>query len=231
MLKILFWDIDGTLIRTAKAGLYAFAQATTEFWGEAVDFDTIATAGMTDNYIARQIIKVSSGREATQTEIDSLCRRYEELLPRELAARKGLVLPEVANILARLHEREDYKLLLLTGNSKTGAQIKLKYFALDRYFDFDSSAFAEQFEQRDDIAKSALATVHSNWGDPGQHKIYVIGDTPHDITCGKGIGAYTIGVATGRYSIEELQSLSPWWGVQSLPEPDVFEAKIAAKRV
>ncbi len=122
-MKILFWDIDGTLIRTAKAGLYAFAQATTELWGSAVDFDTLTTAGMTDNYIARQIIEVSSGREASRSEIDRLCRRYEELLPRELAARKGLVLPEAANILACLHERDDYKLLLLTGNSKIGALI------------------------------------------------------------------------------------------------------------
>ncbi|TWH45583.1 HAD family hydrolase [Sporomusa sp. KB1] len=224
-MKILFWDIDGTLIRTAKAGLYAFAQATTELWGSAVDFDTLTTAGMTDNYIARQIIEVSSGREASRSEIDRLCRRYEELLPRELAARKGLVLPEAANILACLHERDDYKLLLLTGNSKIGAQIKLKYFALDRYFDFASSAFAEQFERRSDIANSALEIVHANWGD--QHKIYVIGDTPHDIECGKGIGAHTIGVATGRYSLAELQSLCPWWSMEFLPEAEIFATKIA----
>ena len=229
-MKIIFWDIDGTLIRTAKAGLYAFAQATTELWGKVVDFDNLATAGMTDNYIARQIIEVSSGREASRSEIDSLCRRYEELLPRELAARKGLVLPEVTNILSHLHEREDYKLLLLTGNSKMGAQIKLKYFALDRYFDFASSAFAEQFEQRGDIANRALEKVHANWGDPREHEIYVIGDTPHDIECGKSIGAYTIGVATGRYSIEELQRLGPWWGVEALPKPDIFETKIAVTK-
>jgi len=225
-LKILFWDIDGTLIKTAKAGLYAFAQATTELWGNAVDFDKLTTAGMTDNYIARQIIEVSSGREASRSEIDRLCRRYEELLPRELAARKGLILPEVANILACLHERDDYKQLLLTGNSKMGAQIKLRYFALDRYFDFASSAFAEQFERRGDIARNALKIVHANWGE--QHKIYVIGDTPHDIECGKGIGAYTIGVATGRYSLEELQSLCPWWSMEVFPEPEIFATKIAA---
>ncbi|CQR70842.1 Pyrophosphatase PpaX [Sporomusa ovata DSM 2662] len=226
-MKILFWDIDGTLIRTAKAGLYAFAQATTELWGRALEFDTLATAGMTDNFIARQIIEVSSGREASLSEIDCLCRRYEELLPRELVARKGLILPEVANILACLHERDDYKLLLLTGNSKMGAQIKLKYFALDRYFDFASSAFAEQFERRSDIANNALKIVQANWGDPGQHKIYVIGDTPHDIECGRGIGAYTIGVATGSYSLTELQSLGPWWSIEVLPEAEIFATKLA----
>lgn len=226
MLNILFWDIDGTLIRTDKAGLYAFAQATTELWGKMVDFDNIATAGMTDNYIARQIIEEACGRTAGKAEINSLCRRYEELLPGELAARKGLVLPKVAAILSHLQAREDYKLLLLTGNSRMGAQIKLKHFALAQYFDFTGSAFAEQFEQRGDIARNALTIVRSNWGDPKQHKIYVIGDTPHDIKCGKGIGAYTISVATGRYSIEELQSFYPWWSVETLPEPIIFETKL-----
>lgn len=231
MLKILFWDIDGTLIRTSKAGLYAFAQATTELWGKQVEFETIATAGMTDNYIARQIVEIASGHEASWSEIDSLCRRYEEHLPRELAARKGLILPEVANILAHLHEREDFKLLLLTGNSKVGAQIKLKYFGIDKYFDFTSSAFAEKYERRDDIAGKALKIVCSNWGDLKQHEIYVLGDTPHDIKCGKSIGAYTIGIATGTYSIEQLERFCPWWGVDSLPGPEIFEAKItAAKR-
>lgn len=228
LLKILFWDIDGTLIRTGKAGLYAFAQATTEFWGKAVEFESIATAGMTDNYIARQIIEVSSGREACWSEIDSLCRRYEELLMKELTVRKGEVLPEVVNILSCLQERQDYKLLLLTGNSRAGAQIKLDYYGLHKYFDFAHSAFAEQYEKRDDIAGRALEIVRSNWGDPEKHSIYVIGDTPHDIACGKSIGAHTIAIATGTYSLEQLHICCPWWGVETLPDAQMFETKIAA---
>ncbi|SDE68770.1 Pyrophosphatase PpaX [Sporomusa acidovorans DSM 3132] len=228
MLKILFWDIDGTLIRTSKAGLYAFAQATEELWGKSVSFDQIISAGMTDNYIARQIIEKAAGREARQAEIDSLCRRYEEFLPCELAARKGLVLPGVANILASLSGRESYKLLLLTGNSRKGAEIKLEYFKLDQYFDFANSAFAEQYEKRGDIAGHALRLVHANWGEPGQHDIFVIGDTPHDIECGRGIGVYTIGIATGTYSVENLQSCCPWWCVEVLPEPEIFEKKLAS---
>jgi len=231
LLKILFWDIDGTLIRTGKAGLYAFAQATTELWGKAAAFENIATAGMTDNYIARQIIEVSSGREASWSEIDSLCRRYEELLMPELTVRKGEVLPEVANILACLQERQDYKLLLLTGNSRAGAQIKLNYYGLHKYFDFDRSAFAEQYEKRDDIAGRALEIVRSNWGDPREHGIYVIGDTPHDIACGKSIGAHTIAIATGTYSLDQLQFCYPWWGVETLPDAQTFETKIAASRL
>ena len=227
-MRILFWDIDGTLIRTSKAGLYALAQATEEIWGKSVDMDKIQAAGMTDNYIARQIIESLLGREATLEEIAMLCRRYETILPAQLAARDGLILPEVINILSQLYEREEYKLLLLTGNSVHGAQIKLRHFELAKYFDFSCSAFAAQYERRVDIARSALEIVRSNWGNPEQHEIFVIGDTPHDVECGKAIGAYTIGTATGRYTVDQLELCAPWWVVDSLPSHDIFIEKIAA---
>lgn len=227
-MRILFWDIDGTLIRTSKAGLYALAQATEEIWGKSVDMDRIQAAGMTDNYIARQIIESLLGRKATLEEIAMLCRRYETILPAQLAARDGLILPEVTSILSHLCENEEYKLLLLTGNSVQGAQIKLRYFELAKYFDFSCSAFAAQYECRVDIANSALEQVRSNWGNPEQHEIFVIGDTPHDIECGKAISAYTIGTATGRYTVDQLEDCAPWWAVDSLPTPEVFVKKIAA---
>lgn len=227
MLQILFWDIDGTLIRTSKAGLYAFCLATEELWGKPVDIAAIKAAGMTDNYIARQIIRSVSGREANSEEIALLCRRYEELLQEQLKNRNGLVLPEVEDILSRLHGHAEYKLLLLTGNSRQGAAIKLKYFGLDNYFDFSRSAFAGQYELRVDIARSGLEVVRSNWGDTEPHTIYVIGDTPHG---GKAIGAYTIGIATGTYSAAQLADCTPWWVVETLPPAEDFIQKIAAAK-
>lgn len=225
-MQILFWDIDGTLIRTSKAGLHAFCLATEELWGKSVDIAAIKAAGMSDNYIARQIIRAVFGREARSEEMAILCRRYEALLQEQLAKRQGLILPEVKNILSRLHGQAEYKLLLLTGNSRQGAETKLKHFGLDNYFDFSRSAFAEQYEIRVDIARSGLEIVRKNWGDPKQHNIFVIGDTPHDIECGKAIGAYTIGIATGTYSPAELASCTPWWVIPTLPMAETFIQKI-----
>ncbi|SCM81107.1 putative phosphatase [uncultured Sporomusa sp.] len=229
-MQILFWDIDGTLIRTAKAGLYAFCLATEELWGKPVDIAAIKAAGMTDNYIARQIIRSVSGREANSEEIARLCCRYEALLQEQLENRKGLILPEVKAILSRLQGQTEYKMLLLTGNSRQGAEIKLKHFGLDHYFDFHRSAFAGQCELRVDIARSGLEMVRSTWGDPRQHTIYVIGDTPHDVECGKAIGAYTIAIATGGYSAAELANCTPWWVVETLPPAEAFLEKITAAR-
>ena len=230
VVNIFFWDIDGTLIRTSRAGLLAFGQATEELWNRSVDFAGIKAAGMTDNFIARQIIRSVSGREAEPEEIELLCRRYESLLPAQLAAKQGWVLPGVREILSRLAGEDDCKLLLLTGNSSCGAQTKLEHFGLADYFDFSCSAFAGQYELRVDIARHALAVVQDNWGTPARQAIYVIGDTPHDIECGKAIGAYTISVATGTYSVEQLAGCAPWWNVDTLPEPEHFIAKTAAGR-
>lgn len=226
-LNILFWDIDGTLIKTSKAGLYAFNQAAQELWGSTVDFDNIQAAGMTDNYIAQQVIRSITHREPTSSEISALCCRYEHFLPGQLAAREGWILPSVKSILTRLHGRDEYKLLLLTGNSATGASLKLKHFGLDHFFDFSCSAFAGVCYQRNDIAQAALNGVQTAWGDTEISNIFVIGDTPHDVECGKTIGAKTIAVATGTYSLDQLNASCPWWAVGALPAAAEFEDKIS----
>jgi phosphoglycolate phosphatase len=225
-LNILFWDIDGTLMRTSKAGLYAFEQATKELWDATVDFDQIKSAGMTDHYIGAQIIEKLTGRHPLAEEIMALTGRYEQLLPIYLTKKDGRVMPSVFEILDVLARRSDYKLLLLTGNSRRGAEIKLAYFDLIQYFDVANSAFCDGHAKRGEIARAARQTLQSVYGSVSSLRIFVIGDTPHDIQCGKEIDAYTIGVATGSYSLEELNGHSPWWAVETLPPAAEFIVKI-----
>lgn len=226
-MRVLFWDIDGTLIRTAKAGLYAFEQAVAELYCREIDFTKLITSGMTDNHIAAQIIKEMPGGQPSGQDISNLVRRYEELLPEHLAVRKGFVLPAVRDILANLAANEGYVQLLLTGNSRCGAQVKLDYFDLAKYFNFAASAFCEHRLERNDIAEYALKTVQELYPGVRPDDIYVIGDTPNDIACGKAIGAKTIAVGTGNYPVESLDEYAPWWAVKQLPDPEAFIAKLA----
>lgn len=219
-MQLLFWDIDGTLLKTAKAGLYAFEQATEELYGEQFDFTQMKTAGVTDYYIASQIIYKITGHESTLEAAHALISRYEALLVEQLALRKGYLLPYVLDILNYLQQRPEYISLLLTGNTVNGAQAKLSYYNLAHYFDFTASAFGHNSPHRTDIAIQALSLVQQKY--PSADQIYVIGDTPNDIECGKIIGAKTIAVATGAYSVEELTAYSPWWTTKTLPAPDQF---------
>ncbi len=226
-MKILFWDIDGTLLRTDKAGLYAFQQAIEEIWHTQVDFHTIKTSGMTDGFIASEVIRLASGREPAAEEISALVERYEQLLPVHLTKREGHLTPSVKEILAYFHNKPDYLSLLLTGNTITGAQAKLSYYGLIDYFDFTTSAFSKNCFNRSEVAAQALAAVQNRYPAVPPNNLFVIGDTPHDINCGKGIGAKTIAVATGTYSLQELIAHDPWWAVENLPCPQDFERKLA----
>lgn len=226
MKKILLWDIDGTLIRTSRAGLYAFEEATASLWGRSISFDGIESAGMTDHYIAAQVVRKAEGRDAEEDEIVALTNRYESLLQKHLDKRAGWVLPSVREILETLGARDDYAMLILTGNSEAGARIKLRHLQLDHYFDFSHSAFCDKEEKRADIAERARRNIVALLGGEELYRTVVIGDTPNDIFVGKQIGARTVGVATGTFSLEELQAHEPWWTVAELPDVAAFSAKM-----
>ena len=225
-MDIFFWDIDGTLIRTDKAGLYAFEQAVRELWDSPVDFRQIHSAGMTDYSIARQIIEAIVARPASHQEVKNLTGRYEELLLEHLAQREGRVMPAVSEILSALQAKGALS-LLLTGNSRKGAEMKMRKFSLGGFFDFEHSAFCEDSPNRDDVANRALQKILSRF-EAGSSRLFVIGDTPNDIRCGKMIGAYTISVATGTFSEQELASHEPWWSLPHLPPAPLFIKKVAA---
>lgn len=225
-MNIVFWDIDGTLIRTSRAGLLAFEEAVETKWHKKIDYTQIQTAGRTDYFIAQQVIEQICGYKPAHEEIMELTGRYEALLYKYLTSRPGLVLPSIESILDELKQRENCLSLLLTGNSKTGAEIKLAHFGLTQYFDFDQSAFCNGKGERSAIAEQGLKNAMKIQPNTDSVKIFVIGDTPHDIACGKGIGAYTIGVATGGYSKEELLEHSPWWSVNQLPQVQEFMNKL-----
>ena len=228
-MNILFWDIDGTLLKTAKAGLYAFEQVIKEFFHLPFDFSTINAAGMTDYYIAHQVIARATEREPRLAEISNLIARYEEILPHHLAIRQGHLTPSVKEILTHLHQQEDYVSLLLTGNTAIGAKTKLTHYGLDHFFDFSKSAFCNNSFHRTDISTQALSIVKQHYPTVSPDQIYIIGDTPNDIHCGKAIGARTIAVATGRYSVEELKLHEPWWLVPTLPPAIEFVKHINCK--
>lgn len=225
-MRILFWDIDGTLLRTGKAGLYAFQQVAREKFGENVNLSGIQTAGMTDCYITGEILEQILKRSPSKDERLHFLMRYEQIVPEYLARCEGHLLPNVLEILKHFSRRPDFCSLLLTGNTATGAKAKLTHYGINRFFDFTISAFGDSCANRCELSAHALSLVRTRYPEITPDRLYVIGDTPNDITCGKAIGARTVAVATGRYSIGELLTHAPWWASQELPAPPEFEKKL-----
>jgi phosphoglycolate phosphatase-like HAD superfamily hydrolase len=205
--RLLLWDIDGTLISTGAAGHRAIEMATAQRFGGSGDLDGVEIAGRTDSSIARQIL-AKYGEPITEKSLSSFLDLYLELLARELPRSEGMVLPGILEMLERFEDRPDIVLGLLTGNLKRGAQLKLEHYQLWRFFAF--GAFADDHHDRNELGAFALTRAQEGTGRnflPAQ--VDVIGDTGHDIACGKVFGARTIAVATGSWSREQLAAGAP----------------------
>ncbi len=222
-MKLLYWDIDGTLLNTGRAGLYAIEEVFHTLQGPNVPVPQIAAGGRTDNYICQQLLYKATGRMPTDEEVSVFCRSYEKKLLKWLQLKKdeSVIFDTVRDVLAFFDKQKDYRQLLLTGNSIYGARMKLDFFGLSQYFDFEHSGFACQFYYRNDLARHAYAIAKAAWGDDIED-MYVIGDTPYDIQCGKAIGAKTISVATGHYAYDTLSQYKPWKQIKQLPAPQSF---------
>ncbi len=217
-MTVLFWDIDGTLLTTAKAGVFAWDDAIRELTGRDFELAAMRIAGLTDYQIALKTFE-QMGIQADAAFLNRFVDRYGELLPASLPRRQGRVLPNVREILERLRGRSDVRSYLLTGNTRAGATAKLTHYDLMHFF--PDGAFAEDTGERSTIAGRALALARRA-GPIAEDRVFVIGDTPHDIDCANAIGARTIAVATGGYTIDELRAHDPWRVFAELPPPGDF---------
>jgi phosphoglycolate phosphatase-like HAD superfamily hydrolase len=212
---VLFWDLDGTLLLTGRAGLYAFEEAVEEVTGAPIDLQQASTAGMTDAGVARFVLELA-GQSTDPETVEAVLRAYERRLPDSLPRRQGQVLEGIREVLEDFEGRDDVRSYLLTGNTPTGARAKLGHYDLDRFFPNGEGAFCIDHGSRVDIARRALPLAE------GAESMYVIGDTPADVECGKAIGARTIAVASGWHSLEELTATDPWLVLERIPEPEAF---------
>ena len=207
MKTLLLWDIDGTLILSGGAGERALVAALREEFGIAGTLEDIEVAGRTDPWIARRVLAKFSLPDTPQN-VSRYLTSYLRALSDELSHPEARTLPGVRELLTTLARRGNVAQGLLTGNLRRGAEIKLAHHDLWAHFAF--GAFADDSETRNELGPHAVRRASSHHAvEFAADRVFVIGDTPHDIACGKIIGARTIGVATGRFSVDELRACNP----------------------
>lgn len=207
MKKLILWDIDGTLIVSGRAGIFALARAFLKIYGREPDFSKLEVSGRTDKWIAAQVLE-QQGIAATAENIHAYLESYLECLLGELQTRPGRVLPGILELLEKLRTDPEVAQGLLTGNLQRGARIKLEHFKVWHYFAF--GAFGDDSPIRNELGPHAVRRAgerHAVQFAP--ENVFVIGDTPHDIECGRAIGAKTIAVATGNFSHADLERHKP----------------------
>ena len=204
---LLLWDIDGTLIASGGAGKHALRIGLRRALGIDGSLDDIEFAGRTDRWIVRRIFEKFSVPH-TEENFTRLIDGYVAALPVALKNPRARVLPGVRELLAAAAARADIAQGLLTGNLRRGAQAKLSHHGLWEFFPF--GGFADDAELRNEIAPHALRRAQEHTRRKFSPEcVWVIGDTPHDIECGKIIGARTLAVATGSHTEKQLAAHAP----------------------
>ncbi len=205
--RLLLFDIDGTLITSGGAGEWALRDAMASRFGVEEDLKEIVLAGATDAKIAIALLE-KHNLEPSPANIAALLDEYIGHLESRIPRHNGRVLPGMIELLEALAKRPEAVLGLLTGNVARGAEIKLAHYGVWHHFEF--GAFADDHHDRNELGKFARTRALERHGvEFSPEKIFVIGDTPRDIECGRAIGAKTVAIATGHYSFDELAAHSP----------------------
>jgi phosphoglycolate phosphatase len=211
-MRLVLFDIDGTLLLTAGAGRRAIVAALGEEVDDPRAFEGIRFDGKTDPQIMAEILEAAGQPESLESErVRRLCDRYVGLLALELErpTTRTTLMPGVERLLDRLEARPGVVLGLLTGNLAEGAALKLRSGGIDPSR-FRVGAFGSDAAHRPMLPEIAARRAEPFFGRiPGGSEVIIIGDTPADIHCGQGISARAVGVATGSYSVSDLEACGP----------------------
>jgi len=207
-MKLLLFDIDGTLLLTNGAGTRAANRAFEKIYGIKDAMTRIDAAGKTDPIILKEIFLNELNRDYTQQEARELYKLYVPFLEEETGKCETTVMPGIPELLESLSPRKDMVLGVATGNIEKGAWIKLRSAGLDKHFKL--GGFGSDSHSREHLILKARDRAKNHIAHQSDfERTFVIGDTPYDINHGRAAGAVTVGVATGSYSREELEEHNP----------------------
>jgi phosphoglycolate phosphatase len=209
-MRLVLFDIDGTILTARGAGRRALAAALTEVYGTAGDIERYDLRGRTDPRIVFDLMEAAGlARPAVHERLGDCFEIYARGLAGEIGDGSGVIThPGIAELVRRLHSTPEALVGLLTGNIEAGARIKLEPTGLTPYFRL--GAYGSDHVDRRQLPSLAARRAHALTGHSfAPEKVVVIGDTPHDIECARHFGAVAVAVATGQYARERLEAEQP----------------------
>lgn len=220
-MKILCWDIDGTIIDTGPAGCAALDAIFEKRLHMKRPPLTMTIGGKTDSYVAWQYYIAAYKGSPDAKALDLFLDWYEDELCNALQAQKRALLPSVESIIKGIAEEADWENRFFTGNRERCAQNKMALYGLGSFFNWKDSILADQFTTKLEVAKELKRKISGTYAEHIEKCIF-IGDTPADIKAAHHIGVKSIGVATGCYSMEDLKIVAPTILLPQLPPVKEF---------
>ncbi|MDX1421128.1 MAG: HAD hydrolase-like protein [Rubricoccaceae bacterium] len=217
-MKLLLFDIDGTLLHTHGLGRSTVGDAMQATLGRTVPTAHVSFSGKTDPQIFREILRTEVDERALDEAVATAVEAYEASVRTRIPEAQVTALPGVRPLLDHL-ATTDLPLGLLTGNLQPMAYLKLGRVDLGGFFPF--GAFGSDHEDRNALPEVAIARAEAHTGRCYEGRdVVVIGDTPRDIACGKAAGTVTVAVATGRFDRDALAAHEPDLLLDTLEEMD-----------
>ena len=222
-MKLILFDIDGTLICSGGAGRKALDAAFFSVLGVRNTMSGFSLGGLTDALILERVFEEHADAEMLPADAgEQVIDIYLEHLRVEIEQSAGYkVLPGVLALIQRLSRDKDVTLALGTGNIEAGARVKLGRGALNEYF--SCGGFGSDGYSRPEILQAGVRRAESLQQGPFD-SIWVVGDTCHDVRAARAIGATVLAVATGTESVDELEKSRPDLVVDLLSEPSAWDA-------
>jgi phosphoglycolate phosphatase len=221
-MKMILFDIDGTLLHTGGCGRIAFEKAFEDLFGVEDSWGDLIPDGKTDPVIIEEITARILKRSLNDSEYETLCERYHFYFRIEIQNPPQFrLMPGVERLLKALAEEPALFLGVATGNFEEAAWMKLERGNLKSFFKF--GGFASDSADRTELTAEALRRGEKIMGRKAErHSVFLIGDTPFDVAVGKKLGLQTIGVATGRTGCEEFLRLGAQYALKNLEDTDGF---------
>ncbi|HYC59418.1 MAG TPA: haloacid dehalogenase-like hydrolase [Thermoanaerobaculia bacterium] len=225
-MKLVLFDIDGTLLTDRGASREAFADALRNVFGYDGDLARYDFSGRTDPQIAHMVLRDDGvSRDAVEAQLPRLWERYLAGLARNATPERVRVMPGIRELVSKLHEHDDVALALLTGNIEPGARLKLGGANLNAYFAF--GAFGSDSADRTELPPVAIERASHHLGIAFEGRdVVIIGDSIYDVRCGVPYDATTIAVASGKTNAELLRAENPRYFFDDVTDFDAVMAAI-----
>jgi phosphoglycolate phosphatase len=216
MRRLILFDIDGTLLLTGGAGKMAFDRVFTQLYGIENAWGDIHPDGRTDPLLIAELFEKNLLRKPSPQEEWKVRDLYAEHMAQTLEqAMRFRLMPGVDRLLPALAAHGSFSLGLATGNFEETAYLKLRKAGLEKFFPF--GGFGSDFADRLQLTRTALQRGYQQAGAfVSPEDCFVVGDTVHDIRCGRLLGLTTVAVATGSTTRQELSRHRPDFLLDSL---------------